>query len=200
MKKISGDVIAHLLFGVAAIGLLIGGAIMLIASFFTALPIFNAFIVLTLGAILYVGVRLYFVFGDVLESITKLIEISSSPQINKNGRIYKNGLLTKQMGFGDLPTHDLSKIPHPAPGLIDEILIDENTTPEEIENIKKKYPGFSHAIDEILEKVGGISRTSTLPLSSLSSFKLEKLLQEAIDKNDFERAAEIRDEINRRNK
>jgi len=42
-------------------------------------------------------------------------------------------------------------------------------------------------------------KTSTKPLKDYSFDKLQQLLKDAIDKEDYERAAKIRDELNRRN-
>ena len=67
-----------------------------------------------------------------------------------------------------------------------------NTPPEELKSIKEKYPFLSNEIDRI------VNMTKKKTLAELSMEELIKKRDKAIENNDFEKAAEIRDEINRR--
>ncbi len=49
------------------------------------------------------------------------------------------------------------------------------------------------------EKTKSSKKSEDIPLKDQSFDKLQKLLKDAIDKEDYERAAKIRDELNRRN-
>ena len=127
-----------------------------------------------IGALLFVAIRIYFMFTEVLESVTEVlnkINNASSPQ--------------KQEQFS--PNTFFNKI-----------VINEDTSPQEIEEIKKKFPMFADQIDKIINlgKESDLSNISNIKYLTLS--ELEKALQRAIDNNEFEKAAKIRDEIKSR--
>lgn len=179
MKKITFELISQILFGIAGVALMLGGAIMFIGSFFTNFSLSTSIIFMVLGAILFTGVKLYFMFLEVLTAANKQVdEINKgiSPQ-NHNSRTY--------------------------PG-VTNITIDENTTMEDIEEIKKKFPPLSNIIDNVIKNTGTIDNDAfykeTLPkhIELLSLKQLEKALEEAVENSEFEKAAEIRDEINKR--
>lgn len=174
MRKIPSDIIFQLIFGIASIALLLAGAITFIASFFQPFPVINSIILLGLGTIIFMGNRLYNSFTDVLHMMTKTIERiqqASSPQT------------------------------HP-PMVAHELIIDEDTPPEEIERIKKTFPLFASEIDKMLSqsKQGGHKFSTNLPsvISLLSLTQLDEELKKAIEEDNFERAAEIKNEINKR--
>lgn len=181
MKKFDTEFLMHLLAGVASIALMLIGLIMLVASFFTPLSTFNAVMLLAMGIIMSVVVKLYFMFREVLQKVSDLLSKYSS-----------------------LFSQDMK-----SPISSEVITINENTTPEEIEELKKKHPMVSAELDKILQRMGineGMSGfMSSMGLSNekkdianMSIPELEKALEKAVNENEFETAAEIRDEIKRR--
>jgi excinuclease UvrABC helicase subunit UvrB len=92
---------------------------------------------------------------------------------------------------------------------IDQIFLSSDSTPEEIENIKKTHPELSDVIDGFMDSVlnsrlGHFQKNQKNTFSAiqnlemLSSKQLRKALNTAVEENKFEDAAKIRDEINKR--
>jgi hypothetical protein len=172
MKKVNSEFIAQLLFGIAGVALMIIGAILLVAHFFIpSIVLFEAAVYLALGAILYLGVRLYFMFLEAISTATNVLDKMNA---NRNGRIY----------------------PEMNAGMVNTITITDQTTPEEIEELKRKFPMFAESFDNILKSNPVYNKE--VDTKELSITQLETALQIAIDNNEFEKAAEIRDEISRR--
>lgn len=180
MKKISAEFVLMMLCGALGITSALVGITCLIASIFTPLPVFNGFVLLIGGVILICVVRLYYVFLDVLNKTAEAIETISKIIDIKTGT-------SPQM----YPGTNSNIISH-------EIKIDDTTSPEEIEDIKKKFPMLADGIDSILNKIN--PNLSPLPkaIELLSLAQLEKELKKAVGEDNFERATEIRNEINKR--
>jgi len=175
MKKINAEFLLQLIFGIIAIALMLGGAIMFVASFFTSLPIFNAIYFMALGAILYTGVRIYFMLLEVASSIN-----NSSTQVNKSKAPF-----------------DLLKS--------EVININEDTTPEQLEEIKKKFPAIADQLDKIIDtfidetkKNNGYFSESVKNINNMTIKQLQEELNLAVENNEFEKAAEIRDILKKR--
>lgn len=182
MKKIPVEFIIMLLCGILGGASAATGTIILIASIFTSLPTAIGFILLVMGIILMCVVRIYYMllivinkFSDTINILTKSVDKMASEGISP------------QM-FSDLNPNIIAH----------EIKIDDTTSPEEIENIKKKFPMLADGLDNILNKIN--PNFSTLPkaIELLSLTQLEKELKKAVGEDNFERATEIRNEINKR--
>ena len=201
MKKISKEFICQMFFGITGIALMVIGALMLIASLFGGdISLFNSIVLMALGAILFEGVTLYFIFYNFLESALKIIEErfkenkGTSPHIHKtNNDIFSN----------------LGKMYNDENPNIRRITIDDNTTTEDLEKYKKEFPPLANYIDDILNlqkdsiKFSNIKNyysSNTLEDIELSNEELEDKLKLAIEENEFEKAAQIRDELLKRKK
>lgn len=185
MKKISLDLVIQIIIGIAGIGLALAGAIVLVASFFTPLPIFKAIALMALGVMLFNSSRLYFIFLENLNFTTELIKKITQANSPSNPDCF-------------YPPDKKTRRNHPE---FIEIKISDETTPEEIEEMKRKWPHMAEHIDMIM----GMSKQihpggDKFPkrISLLSNTQLEQELKNAVENNEFELAAEIRDEIKKR--
>jgi len=163
MKKLNAEFFLQLILGIASIALMIGGTIMFVTSLFTPLSTFNAIMLMAAGAILYTGVRIYFMFLETTSSIKDYVKGISS-----------------QIGTNNL-TPELLKS--------EVININEDTTPEQLDEIKKKFPMIADQLNTIINSFGDNAKN----VQNMSVQQLQKELQEAVDNNEFEKAAEIRD-------
>jgi len=185
MKKIGFSFISQLIFGLAGAGLMIGGAIMSVASFLTSeISLFHGVVLISLGIIILCCVKLYFTFletiniaADGIEKITNATENYKS----NNGRIYR-----PQDYFATPDVH--------------HITIDENTPPDEIQKIKENFPDIADSIDNLVGLAKNIKQTESPPLyiKMMSMSQLEKELKEAVAAENYERATAIRNEIKSR--
>ncbi len=199
MKNIS--FICQILFGIAGIALMVIGALMFIASFFGDISLLNSIVLMALGAILFEGVTLYSVFSDFLESALKMLE----------ERFKENKDTSPHMHRAYNPLSNLGKMYGGAPN-VREIIIDNNTTPEELEKYRKEFPTLSSYIDYIssLQREAGNPNFKTYYSNNTFNNKLEDIdfsdeeledkLKLAIEENEFEKAAQIRDELKKRKK
>ena len=178
MKNISKETITQVLFMCFGTALMLWGLIIFVASFFTPMSVYTSVVYVALGVLIFNSAKLYFMFLHVLKTADDLIEKinSARAEVDKTTTTLEDW------------TNDISKV---API---EIHIDDSTTPEEIENMKNRFPMLSNVIDNIINQVKPIAKTN----SELSLKELEKNLKSAIDNNEFEKAAEIRDEIAKR--
>jgi len=180
MKNFHFEFIAHLLLGVASIAFILVGVIILIVSFFAPLPMFNAVVLIGIGCTMFISVRLYFILRDVLDSVNEFL---------------------KQLQSQNSPQNQTPR---------EIISINENTTPEEIEELKKKHPMIANELDKILNNMAkgenllegffdskGLFK-KTKDIKEMTIVELKKALAKAVDDNEFEKAAQIRDEINSR--
>ena len=91
---------------------------------------------------------------------------------------------------------------------VEEIIITDSTSIEELEEFKKKFPELNNRLDEIqntlkkqreLEKIDGfVKNIYEVWDFNGKQMTLEEQLQEAIKNEDFEKASKIRDEIKKR--
>ena len=176
MKKISAEFVLMMLCGFLGGTSAMAGIIYLITSAFTPLPVFNGFMLLIGGIILICIIRIYYVFIDILNKITGVIETVA--------KILNTKERTSPQMFPDIIAH--------------EIKIDDTTSPEEIEEIKKKFPMLADGLDNILNKINPNLSPLPKPIELLSLSQLEKELKKAVGEDNFERATEIRNEINKR--
>jgi len=178
MKNFHFEFIAHLLLGIVSIAFILVGVIIFVASFFVPLPIFNAAVLIGIGCTMFISVRLYFILRDVLDSVNEFLKQLQSQNSPQN-QAQKN-----------MPNKIIS--------------INENTTPEEIEELKKEYPMIANELDKILSSIGeeifvsnGLFK-KTKDIKEMTIVELKKALTIAVNNNEFEEAAQIRDEINSR--
>jgi protein-arginine kinase activator protein McsA len=76
------------------------------------------------------------------------------------------------------------------------ISINDETTPEQIDEIKKNHPQIAEQLDKILNGFMDVIDSNSLhtnDIYKMSVQQLQKELQIAVDNNEFEKAAEIRD-------
>lgn len=190
MKKVNSEFLIQLFLGVVGFALMIVGIIVFGASFFKTTPFvnyMNGIVIGALGAILFSCVKIYFMFLETITIATDGLKqmstaAATSPQSQYNGRTY-----TTQPGGMSL----------------NQITIDENTSLEEIELLKKQFPMFADSIEEAVANIickPSIKKEGPLPktMELLSLPQLEAALKKAVDSGEYEKAAEIRDEINKR--
>lgn len=191
MKKNSTGIIVQVLFGILALALLIIGTIMFVSSFFIpSISLFNSITIIALGAILFFTIRMCFMFKDIVELMTtylKEIKLENSPYT------YKDKSRTSPLfNFDD--------------NTVNKIMINADMSKEEIDELKEQYPLYSSIIENIIEQMKHHSPNFTRDCSSsvshnYSKFTIEELtkkLNEAVELDKFEIAAEIRNEINKR--
>jgi len=184
------DFMTGIFCGLLALGLTIAGLIIIVASFFTALPIFNGVVLLSLGVVIYLGIRIIYVNQEVITALANFVE--SLPNLLSGTSPQKN----KPIAINN--SDEFSTL----------INITQDTTPEEIEEIKKKFPMFADNLDSIIKTFKSPQWEKSFDLkewhkkqTDLSRLSLEELnvaLNNSLDKDEFEKAAEIRDEINKR--
>lgn len=176
MKKKYSDILFFTLGGALGMGVSLAGAIFIIASFLTPLPIFQGIMLLTAGVVLIIVSRIYSTVFSMMEKLEKTIS-----------------------NISGLNPKDMSVSPQDSSIFVHEIKIDEETTEEEIQDIKKKFPFFSKELDGVLKTFRPADSTALLnKLELLSLPQLEKELGKAVENDNFERAAEIKNEINSR--
>ena len=170
MKKLNAEFFLQLTFGVASISLMIGGIVMIVASFFYPLSTINSVIITASGAILYTGVRIYFMLLEINDYVKDI-----PPQTGNNKF-----------------TPDLLKP--------DEVIrINEDITPEQLEEIKKNFPMIADQLDYIVDGFNDFHKKSVKSIHKMSIQQLKEELQKAVDNNEFEKAAEIRDVLKKKN-
>lgn len=162
MKKNTPELFLQLFFGVVAIALMTGGAIMFVASFFSQISALTSILITCMGAILFNSVRLYLVFTSSLDKLN-----------NKN------------------PNKNIT------PPIKTEIIsINENTTPEQMNELKEKFPFIIDELEKILDNTN--ANPTKKSIETMTIKQLQDELHNAVENNEFEKAAEIRDEIKKR--
>jgi hypothetical protein len=169
MKKFNLEFLSQVSLSIFGIALFIVGAIITITSFFTPLAIPPALLAgilaVALGTIAYGISKLYFIILQLIKTLTDLLTSFNSKQTSP---------------FNNLPTNT------------EIISINENTSPEDIEKIKNKIPGAGAALENIFKIIHG-EQSSKKELSEMSREELQKEMEEAVNLNNFEKAATIRD-------
>lgn len=147
---------------------------------------FEGIVILSLGAILLTVTKIYFTFLKVMElaatAIEKMNEIRPPAPQEKTTEENIEDILTDIFNGKDLDMKDIK---------VQKIVIDENTSREDIEKIRQSFFGNIEDIEE---------DNSIIPsdLSLVSLPRLEKLLEISVENYEYENAAKIRDEINKR--
>jgi hypothetical protein len=183
MKKINTEFASHLILEIIAIGLVIAGTIIVIASLFGPLPTFRGVVLMISGTILLVQANLYFRLRDTIDTLLKFVEkvgSETSPQKKVNATV---------------------------------IDINDETTPEEIDELKKQFPEIGEKIDAIVQSLKlinpkiGLSKfgkefknnIDDKPIIFLTNEELEENLKKAIAEEQYEKALVIKNEIEKRN-
>lgn len=180
MKKT--EFLLTILFGVFSICLIVVGAISFVASLFNpALPTFQSIELIFFGVITYTVVRLIFTVDKLFEN-----SLSSADK------------LIKKYEKGNSPSNTDTN-----PDLIKTsvISINDETTPEQIEEIKKKHPQIAEQLDKLLNgfmDTIGSNSPHAKDIYKMSIQQLQRELEKAVENNEFERAAEIRDLLKKR--
>ena len=185
MKKFSLQYIIQAIFTVVSAVLIVSGIIMLFngIALLAPLPIFNAIVFIALGAILFTTTKLSFLFTLILkhmkatfDGMSDILDIQLEGQ--KSGHVPNNNVQT--------------------------IIINEDTTPEDLDELKKKNPVIAKELDELMQSITspqffmnkfGHIATPKKEIKDMDTKDLKKELQSCVDNSDFERAALIRDEL-----
>lgn len=182
MKKINTEFASHLILEIIAIGLVIAGTIIVIASLFGSLPTFNGIMLIISGTILLVQANLYFRFRDTIDTLIEFIDKvnnKTSPQKKENPILFE---------FSNI------------------------STPEEIDELKKEFPEIGEKIDAIVQNLKLINPKiepeilgnfkndiDNKPIIFLTNEELEETLKKAIAEEQYEKARVIKNEIEKRN-
>lgn len=173
------------LFGVFSVCLIVVGAISFVASLFVpTISTMDSVWLMAFGALTFLMVRLYF-------TVDKLFENALAPA----DKIIKEAeKFIKKQEEGNSPLNpDLIKT--------SVISINEETTPEQIEEIKKKHPQIAEQLDKLLSgfmDITGSNSPHAKDIYKMSVQQLQKELEKAVENNEFEKAAEIRDLLKKR--
>lgn len=171
MKKFNLEFLSQVSLSIFGIALFVIGAIITIASFSVPLTFPPTLLIGTLavalGVIAYGISRLYFVILSLIKTLTDLLTAFNSKQTSP---------------FSNLPINT------------EIISINENTSPEDLEKIKNKIPGAGAALENIFKIIkGDIYQSNKKELTEMSKEELQKEMDEAVNSNNFEKAAIIRD-------
>jgi hypothetical protein len=169
MKKFSFEFLSQISLAIFGVALFIVGAIIIIASLFTSLTfsplVLAGIFAIALGAIAYGISKLYFTIMQLIKTLTDLLANFNS-----------------KSPFDNLPLNT------------EVISINENTSPEDLEKLKKKIPGAGAALESIFKIINGeIHISNNKELSEMTKEELQKEMDEAVNSNNFEKAAIIRD-------
>ena len=168
MKKNNLELLSQLALGIFGVALFIIGTIILITSFFIPLtiptPLLIGLFAISIGLTSFLITRLYFIILQLINTLTDLF-----------------------IAFNLKQTPNL-------PINTEIININENTSQEELEEIKKKIPGGEKLFDNLFKIIGkDLSSLSKKNLSEMTKEELQKEMNEAVSLNNFEKAAIIRD-------
>lgn len=170
MKKFNLEFLSQVSLSIFGIALFIIGTIITITSFFAPLTIPHALLAgilaVALGVIAYGVSKLYFVILQLIKTLTDLLASFNSKQTPS---------------FGNLPINT------------EIISINENTSPEDLEKIKQKFPGAAGAALENILKIMHREPSNKKELTEMTKEELRKEMEEAVNLNNFEKAATIRD-------
>lgn len=206
MKNFNLEAILFFLFGILSIGFIISGVVILITSifvYFSPLILLGSAIMILFGITAFAVVKLFFTLQELIGTLFKGFESLSvafknmaiSPPTDNLEKFnkFKNSLFSKQS----------------SPEVIN-IKITEETTPEEIEEIKKNFPPLANQIDDFLKHIVDETKgTLNHPFSHLFSGKkkdikemtieeLKEELGESIKDEKFEKSIQIKEELKNR--
>lgn len=180
MEKNKTEFLLNILFGVFSICLIVVGAISFVASLLVpTLPTFHSIELILFGVIIYTTVKLIF-------TVDKLFENSLS-YADKLSKKYEKGNSPSNTDTDLIKTSVIS--------------ISDETTPEQIEEIKKKHPQIAEQLDKLLNgfmDTIGSNSPHAKDTYKMSIQQLQRELEKAVENNEFERAAEIRDLLKKR--
>jgi hypothetical protein len=187
MKK-NINIITQFLTDLISFALFVGGIIMLISSLFTTTPVFQSVMLIVSGLVMNGISTMHGRFSEMIDLLANVLEKHNSQTENKN--------LT-----------------------VEEIIITDKTTPEEIEMYKEKFPELKNQLDNILKNATILSKKNIEDEDDIDKIvrkvinekdimnhpifiidkmqKLEEDLKKAVENDEFELAAEIRDKINK---
>jgi cysteinyl-tRNA synthetase len=173
MEKNKTEFLLNILFGVFSICLIVVGAISFVASLLEpSLPTFQSIELILFGVIIYTIVKLIFtvdkLFENSLASTDKFIKENEQGNSPQNPDLIKTSVIS----------------------------ISDETTPEQIEEIKKKHPQIAEQLDKLLngfKDTIGSNSPHAKDIYKMSIQQLQRELEKAVENNEFERAAEIRD-------
>ena len=161
-----------------SIALIVYGVIKFAIAAYNSTPKFESIIVIALGIILAGVVDMIMQFDYVIETfsslITKVVD-TTDKTIQNNGRIY-----------------------HPQNLFTKEIIINAENSQEELQRLKEQNPILAAELEKILGTLAEPKQPKEEVLQNLSIEQLTKKLDKAVENSDFEKAAEIRDEIAKR--
>ncbi len=186
MKKFNIEYLSLFTFGLFAIALITKGVVDFAGALMVSLPIYQAVIYIALGAILFTVVKAFFALSKLVSILSKTVEnITSFRQTT--------------------PTIDFGTSITPEGGSPIMLKIDATTPPEEIEKLKQQFPMLSKTFDLLCEQsktFGNLEHPGAIPkekdITKITLVQLEGYLNKAVEENDFEKAAKIRDEIKNR--
>ena len=161
----------------------------LIISMFVTIPISTVKILLIIitSAGGYLITSLYLRFFELITALNKIINVSQE-------------VLTAATTYINNPLKQTNQ----NPTNVEQIIITDETSPEEMDEIKKQHPFLSPQLDEIFKQFQGSNPFSKLTkqkekqLIDMSIEELEEALEKAVGENKFEKAAIIRDELKTR--
>lgn len=170
-NKVKLSPVLHLLFIVCGIALMLAGATLIILKPFGFPYLFEGVMAFFVGGIAIYVAKFQMMMFEAIDGFTNII----------SGIAKKASQAPPMFGGGMMNPNNTMRIE-----------IDENTSPEELEALKEKFPFMAGVIE---------SMTKTFhkkDLSSMSLIQLERELREAIDSDNYEKAAVLRDLINKK--
>jgi hypothetical protein len=153
--------------------IMLGGFAMVVSSFYTNISLFQSIVVTTAGAILFYMISLRIIILKTLNTLTKYLE-KLNTEVSKSTPPNINDFDPIKVFYTDSRTIDLNKTT-------------EKLTAKDIAN------DF-----ETLFKYFQQEQIQPLSLELMSIEQLNKELNKCVGNNEFEKAASIRDEINKR--
>jgi len=153
------------------------GLALIISKLFGYPYLFEGVVSFFLGIVVYYISHFNSNMLQILDSFQEIVE-----KIPKIDSLPFNSERQYPPGFGDLPHPQHRGFESPP-----TISLDENSTPEELDSFEEQFPHLKPLLDTLRQNS---------PINKEQDLKqLHIALQKAIDKDDFELAAQIRDKI-----
>ena len=195
MKKLI-EPLTQILISISGILMFFGGIVAIVATFFFPQLhwIFKGIVVSSIGILLYSSSKMFFMFLQVIEKTTELIEeIKFDRELEEDDYddIYDDDNLPPFMTDKPYSAYPKSIVQH--------IVMDENSTPEDLKD--KIAEAVNNAVN--ISRGIDVNAIKEINETNINEFHIDELnnkLKQFVEENDFEKAAIIRDEINKRNK
>jgi hypothetical protein len=168
-ENIQFSPILHILFVVCGTGLMISGAVLIALKLFGFPFLFEGVMAFFMGGISLYVAKFQLALDIIVEKFTEMIEAMDKKVTSPHPTF-----------GGYFGTPNAMKVE-----------IDEHTSPEKIAELKKNFPFMGGILD-------AMSQSFKKDFGSMTIAELEKELKQAIEADEYEKAAVLKDAINKK--